>query len=117
MGGDIFWSPLGAFLANHPGTIGDVSSQGVVQEDAGGSENRARGSREGRRGEWSAETWERLEEAESRALAQVLQDEADKERLVELESRALAQALQDEADTEAMANEWITFFQQPAESE
>eukprot|EP00972_Heterocapsa_arctica_P052639 7746731-Heterocapsa_arctica.AAC.1 len=56
-------------------------------------------------------------EAESRALAQLLQAEEDEGRQEELDNRALAQALQDEEDTEATAKEWINFFQQPADNE
>eukprot|EP00972_Heterocapsa_arctica_P087835 12952080-Heterocapsa_arctica.AAC.1 len=56
-------------------------------------------------------------EAESRALAQLLQHEEDEGRQEELDNRARAQALQDEEDTDATAREWIEFFQQPADNE
>eukprot|EP00972_Heterocapsa_arctica_P022186 3263557-Heterocapsa_arctica.AAC.1 len=56
-------------------------------------------------------------EAESRALALSLQDEEDEEGQEELEGRARAQALQDDEDMEATASEWISYFQQEADSE
>eukprot|EP00972_Heterocapsa_arctica_P046589 6875713-Heterocapsa_arctica.AAC.1 len=56
-------------------------------------------------------------EAESRALAQLLQYEEDEAMQEELDNLARAQALQDEEDSDATASEWIDFFQQPADSE
>ena len=56
-------------------------------------------------------------EAESIALAQLLQLEEDEKRQEDLSERARAQMAQDESDANTMAEEWIEFFQQEANHE
>eukprot|EP00972_Heterocapsa_arctica_P114816 16444480-Heterocapsa_arctica.AAC.1 len=68
--GDIFWSPLGAFFVNYPGTAGEANPAGLVQEDAGGSGSGASGSQEVRRGERTVATEGRPGDAGNRALSQ-----------------------------------------------
>ena len=50
-------------------------------------------------------------------MAHSLQDQEDEERREEKDDRAMALALQEEADDDTTAEEWIEFYQQPAESE
>eukprot|EP00972_Heterocapsa_arctica_P066708 9844268-Heterocapsa_arctica.AAC.1 len=56
-------------------------------------------------------------EAESIALAQLLQFEEDGRRQEDLSERARAQMAQDESDVNTTTEEWINFFQQEADDE
>eukprot|EP00972_Heterocapsa_arctica_P046516 6864420-Heterocapsa_arctica.AAC.1 len=81
-GDNIFWAPLGEECPNHPGSVAVPSRQEGSEKDP-------------------------TREAESIALAQLLQIEEDGIRQEGLNDRARAQVMQDEDDANTTADEWI----------